>query len=73
MEKCLVQPQKPRATSSNTPSTKKPWKPAVKAEVKVVMPEGLKVQVHKRGSLPEHYPICNGTSFETYQPKAWGR
>ena len=73
MEKCPVPPQKSSATTSNGASTKKTWKQPVKAEVKTVMPEGVTVQVHKRESLPENYRICNGTSFETYQPQTWGR
>jgi len=73
MEKCLVPAQKTNAQASNGATTKKTWKQPVKAAVKTVMPEGVKVQVHKRESLPENYRICNGTSFETYQPKIWGR
>jgi len=68
-----VPPQKIAPQATNDVSAKKPWKQSMKVKPETIMPAGLKVQVHKRQSLPESYRICNGTSFELYQPKDWGR
>lgn len=73
MERNPVPPPKIDAQVNSDVSAKKPWKQPVKAKPETVMPEGLQIQVHKRQSLPESYRICNGTSFEPYQPKDWGR
>lgn len=54
-------------------AAKTSWTPSVKVKSQTVIPEGLQVQVHQRESLPDNYRICNGTSFETYRPKTWGR
>lgn len=59
-------------TSTDISSTKE-WKQPVKQKAKTVMPDSVKIQVHQRQSPPDSYRICNGTSFEPYQPKAWGR
>lgn len=66
-------PQKIDASPSSNVPAKKTRKTSVKAPAQTVIPEGLKVQVHERLSPPASYPICNGTSFEPYRPKAWGR
>lgn len=60
------------AQTADTPA-KKVRKVPVKVKADTVMPEGVTVQVHERKTPPENYRICNGTSFETYQPKSWGR
>lgn len=65
--------QKATATPSNDTSAKKVRKVTVRTQVETIMPKDLKIQVHERQSPPDSYPICNGTSFEPYRPKTWGR
>lgn len=65
--------QKTAALPSSDTPIKKVRKVPVKVQVQTVMPEDVKVQVHARQSPPDNYPICNGTSFEPYRPKTWGR
>ena len=66
-------PQKTAALPSSDTPAKKARKTPVKVQAQTVIPEGHKVQVHERKSPPDNYPICNGTSFEPYRPKTWGR
>lgn len=61
------------AKSASGSESKKPWTQPVKQQVKTVMPEGVKIQVHQRQTPPASYRICNGTTVELYQPKTWGR